>query len=303
MRIKTLSIFIALSLLFTACNIPASMMGATSGTLVISSPLDGTHLSVGQTVDIQSQMSASGITSATVIVNDVAYRQDHLDTPLSSGDFYQPWTPTEAGTYIISVRVSSADGELDSNKITVIVGEQDAATSPPPTDAAPTQTLPPNVTVTATSIVPNATNTTAPPAGTDVPTETANLPTSTVLPPIATHTATAIVVANSTISGKVFRDENGSGSLNPADTPISGVTVLLGNGACPSSGFKTTITAVDGKYTFSSLPAGQYCVTVDTNSLPNIGGTWQASSTHPHSLSLGTSDSQTRNFMFQPIIQ
>ena len=179
MRIKTLSIFIALSLLFTACNIPASMMGATSGTLVISSPLDGTHLSVGQTVDIQSQMSASGITSATVIVNDVAYRQDHLDTPLSSGDFYQPWTPTEAGTYIISVRVSSADGELDSNKITVIVGEQDAATSPPPTDAAPTQTLPPNVTVTATSIVPNATNTTAPPAGTDVPTEKRQLRTQT----------------------------------------------------------------------------------------------------------------------------
>ncbi len=299
MRIKILSIFIALSLLLTACNMPASMTGASpSGTLAITSPLDGTQLNVGQTVDIQSQMSASGITSATVIVNDVAYRQDDLDTPIGSGSLYQPWTPTEAGTYTIYVSVSSADGELASNKITIIVGEQDAPTLQAPTDAVPRQTLPPGVTPSETSILPSAT---LPSAATDEPAAT-NIPaTSTSLPPTAT--ATIVVAANSTISGKVFRDENGSGSLNPADTPISGATVLLGNGACPSSGLKSTITAVDGRYTFSLLPAGQYCVTVDINSLPNIGGTWQASSTNPHSVSLSISDSQTRNFMFQPIIQ
>jgi hypothetical protein len=296
MRIKILSLLITLSLL-TSCNIPASMMGASSGTLVITSPLDGTQLNVGDTVDIQSQISASPATSAALIVNDVIYRQDNLDTPLGAGNLYQPWTPTEAGTYTISVRVSNVDGELDSNKITIIVGEQDAATLPPPTISVPTETLPPGVTPSATSIMPSATS---PSTATDEPAVT-NIPvTSTSLPPTAT--ATTVVVANSTISGKVFRDENGSGSLNPADTPIAGAIVLLGNGACPSSGYKTALTTGDGSYTFASLPAGQYCVTVDTNSLPNIGGTWQASSPNPHSLTLGDSDSQTRNFMFQPII-
>ena len=297
MRIKTLSLFIALSLLITACNMPTSMIGASSGTLVITSPLDGTQLNIGDTVDILSQISASGITSATVIVNDVAYRQDDLDTPLSSGSLYQPWTPTEAGTYTISVRVSSADGEVDSAKITVIVGEQNAATLPPSTDAAPTQTLPPGVTATATLVLLSAT---APPAATDVPPTT--MP-PTAIPPTAVPSTATAVLANSTISGKVFRDENGSGSLNPADTPISGVTILLGNGACPSTRLSVTQSAGDGSYTFLLLAAGQYCVTVDTNSLPNIGGTWQASSINPHSLSLGDNDSQTRNFMFQPIIQ
>ncbi|MCP4142304.1 MAG: hypothetical protein GY755_18870 [Chloroflexi bacterium] len=297
MRIKTLSFLVTL-LLLTSCNIPASMMGASSGTVVIMSPLDGTHLNVGDTVDILSQAGASNITSSALIVNDSIYRTDNLDTPLGAGSIYQPWTPTEAGTYTISVRVSSADGELESAKITVIVGEQDAPTLQAPTISVPTETLAPGGTPSATSILPSATS---PPAATDEPTAT-NLPsTSTSLPPTAT--ATIVVAANSTISGKVFRDENGSGSLNPADTPIAGATIFLGNGACPSSGYKTALTAGDGGYIFPSLPAGEYCVTVDLSSLPNIGGTWQASSTNPHSLSLGESDSQTRNFMFQPIIQ
>ncbi|MBT3337530.1 MAG: hypothetical protein HN855_11555 [Anaerolineae bacterium] len=291
MRIKTLSILIALSLLLTACNVPASMTGASSGTLVIMSPLDGTHLNVGDTVDILSQMSLpSDTTSAMLIVNDAMYRQDDLNNPISAGSLYQPWAPTEPGTYTISVRVSSADGELASNTITVIVGEVDAATLPPPTDAAPTETLLPNVTATATVFVPSATPL---PAATDVPTVTA-------VPP----TATTVVLANSLVSGKVFRDENGSGSLNPADTPISGVSVLLGSGACPSSGLQITQTGGDGSYTFPSLAAGQYCVTVDTSSLPNIGGTWQSSLSNPLGVSLGVSESLAgKNFMFQPIIQ
>lgn len=284
MRIKILSLLIALSLL-SSCNLPASMTGASSGTVVIVSPLDGTHLNVGQTVDIQSQVGASNITSAALIVNDSIYRQDDLDTPLGAGSLYQPWTPTETGTYTISVRVSSADGELDSDKITVIVGEADAATLPPPVNVVPTDTLLPDIT----------------PSVTLPPVVSTYTPTVTAAPPTATSTAT--ILANGSISGKVFRDENGSGSLNPADVPLAGITVQLGSGACPSSGLQSTQTDGDGKYTFSSLPAGQYCVTVSTGSLPSIGGTWQASLANPHALALGTSESLTRNFMFQPIIQ
>ncbi|MBT3322215.1 MAG: hypothetical protein HN392_08010 [Anaerolineae bacterium] len=66
---------------------------------------------------------------------------------------------------------------------------------------------------------------------------------------------------------------------------------------------QSTQTGGDGSYTFASLTAGQYCLTVDTGSLPNIGGTWQATLSNPAMINLGDSDSQTRNFMFQPIIK
>ena len=77
MRIKILSLLITLSFL-TSCNLPASMTGASSGTVVIVSPPDGTHLNVGDTVDILSQMSLSSATSASLIVNDEIYRQDYF---------------------------------------------------------------------------------------------------------------------------------------------------------------------------------------------------------------------------------
>ena len=294
MKKRNLLAIISLSVLFllASCNLP--MMGTTgsAGTVTIVSPPDGTQLNVGQTLDIQSQVSASGAASASLLVNDAVYRTDTLRNSLGTGAIYQPWTPTEAGTYTLSVTVSSADGELASAPITVIVGEADAPASQPPTGAPPTETLPPDVTAAAieTVVLPSAT----------VPPPTA---TFTYIPPTKTATATSAPLANSSILGKVFRDENGSGSFNPADTPLIGVTVFLGSGACPSSGLAVTQTASDGSYTFASLPAGQYCVTVDTSSLPNIGGTWQASLTNPAGISLGESDSKTRHFMFQPIIE
>lgn len=285
MKTKNLSLIVLCIFFLSACNLPASMTGASSGTVVIVSPPDGTHLNVGDTVDILSQMSDSSATSISLIVNDEVYRRDDLDTPLGAGSLYQPWTPTAVGTYAILVRVSSADGELDSNKITVIVGEGSAATLPPPVNVVPTNTLLPDIT----------------PSVTPPPVVSTHTPTVTAAPPTATSTAT--ILANGSISGKVFRDENGSGSLNLADVPLAGITVQLGSGACPSSGLQITQTAGDGKYTFASLAAGQYCVAVDTGSLPSIGGTWQPSLPNSRSVTLGVSESQTWNFMFQPIIQ
>jgi len=297
MRIKILSLLIVL-LVLTSCNMPDSNTGANSDEFYMHLLLDGTHLDVGQPLEVKSTFYLStSVSSVAVVVNDVVYRQDYADPPRTSSQFFQNWIPTEAGTYTIKVRLSTADGELDSNEETVTVGEPDTATLPPPTDAAPTQALLPGVTPSATSILPSATS---PPAATNVPTSTTIPPTA--VPPTAVPPTATIVIANSTISGKVFRDENGSGSLNPADTPISSVTMLLGNGACPSSGLQSTQTSGDGSYAFSSLPAGQYCVTADPNSLPDIGGSWQASTGNPHTLTLGNSDGQTRNFMFRPII-
>ncbi|MBF8257532.1 MAG: hypothetical protein HW375_2439 [Anaerolineales bacterium] len=44
---------------------------------------------------------------------------------------------------------------------------------------------------------------------------------------------------------------------------IGGVTIHLGNGACPAIGLTSTITAGDGSYVFAGLPPGTYCVSFD----------------------------------------
>jgi hypothetical protein len=44
---------------------------------------------------------------------------------------------------------------------------------------------------------------------------------------------------------------------------IGGVTIHLGNGACPVIGLTSTVTAGDGTYAFSGLPPGTYCVSFD----------------------------------------
>jgi hypothetical protein len=44
---------------------------------------------------------------------------------------------------------------------------------------------------------------------------------------------------------------------------IGGVTIHLGNGACPVIGLTSAITAGDGTYAFGGLPPGTYCVSFD----------------------------------------
>lgn len=304
MKTKKSSTFLIILFFLSACNLPVSMRGGEDASSVaIISPVDGARLQLGELVDIQSSVSyEAGATSTTLKVNDAIYRVDNLANPVSAGSIYLPWTPTQAGIYTLTVTVSGADGELVSAPITVDIVEADAPASLSLTTvAAPTETLPPNMTATVTvTTIATATATEI----VILPSLTTPPRTSTVtfVPP-PTATATFAPLTNSSISGKVFRDENGSGSFNPADTPLVGVTVLLGKGACPSSGLAATQTTGDGSYTFTSLTAGQYCIMVDTNSLPNIGGTWQASLPNPAPVTLGDNDGGTKNFMFQPIIQ
>jgi hypothetical protein len=72
------------------------------------------------------------------------------------------------------------------------------------------------------------------------------------------------------ISGYVYRGTSGS----PSSPRFPGVTVLLGQGGCTSSGYKSTTTGRDGSYTFTGLPAGQYCVTVNSSTLPSASYGW-----------------------------
>ncbi|MFN2148603.1 MAG: hypothetical protein ACK2T2_09420 [Anaerolineales bacterium] len=72
------------------------------------------------------------------------------------------------------------------------------------------------------------------------------------------------------ISGYVY---NGVGS-SPSSLRLSGVSVRLGQGACTSSGYKSTSTNGDGYYSFNGLPPGTYCVTVISSSLPPATYGW-----------------------------
>lgn len=65
------------------------------------------------------------------------------------------------------------------------------------------------------------------------------------------------------VRGIMFRDDNYNGVREGSEPGMSGWTVTLGVGACPSSGFASTTTNSSGVYTFNNVPAGTYCVTID----------------------------------------
>ncbi|MCB0100427.1 MAG: hypothetical protein H6635_09740 [Anaerolineales bacterium] len=299
MKIKIFHFFALCAFWLAACNIPVDMMMGGGDSAAIVYPVDGAQFQIGDVVDVKTLVNFSaGASSAILLVNGVPYRADDFTQPIPSGYTFQPWTPTEEGEFNLQVRLSGADGGFDSQTVTVFVGAASSIPTPiESTEASPTditQTDEPQTSATATvSVVqPTATIQLAPPS----------LTPTVFIPP--TLTPTVIVPANSSISGSVYRDENGNGNFNPADAPLSGVTVFLGTGACPSSGFQSAQTNGEGRYTFSGLFAGTYCITVDVGSLPSIGGTWQASLPNPKETSVAESESKGgMNFMFQPIIQ
>jgi hypothetical protein len=69
-----------------------------------------------------------------------------------------------------------------------------------------------------------------------------------------------------------------NGLLEAGEPGLEGVEVLLGSGACPSTGLATTNTDANGMYTFGGLSAGTYCVSIDflgaTNEVILIPGSW-----------------------------
>ncbi len=86
--------------------------------------------------------------------------------------------------------------------------------------------------------------------------------------PVATPTPSPTPTPESlgSISGVVYEE--------PIKQGISGVTVMLGQGFCPSSGYRSTTTS-NGNYSFNQLPAGTYCVTVDSLTLPPYTYKWK----------------------------
>lgn len=68
------------------------------------------------------------------------------------------------------------------------------------------------------------------------------------------------------------------GLLEDSEPGISGVSINLGEGECPATGFSETETDDDGDYIFVDVPAGTYCVSIDASAPGNEtlleSGTW-----------------------------
>jgi hypothetical protein len=82
-------------------------------------------------------------------------------------------------------------------------------------------------------------------------------------PPAATATVFLPTATESlgSISGYLYQDMNGDGIRQSGDDGISGVTVLIGAGACPSTGLGSTTSNIHGRYVFDGLAGGIYCIT------------------------------------------
>jgi hypothetical protein len=59
----------------------------------------------------------------------------------------------------------------------------------------------------------------------------------------------------------------------PGEPFMTGITVNIGPGDCPSSGTQSTVTDANGAYTFSGLTPGKYCINVNAASWLGPGGT------------------------------
>ncbi|MCW5849559.1 MAG: DNRLRE domain-containing protein, partial [Anaerolineae bacterium] len=88
---------------------------------------------------------------------------------------------------------------------------------------------------------------------------------------ITSGTEGCVIVGGGSIGDTVFRDWNGNGAQDATDEGLPGVAMNLYAGACPPSGgvIKTATTDLDGKYLFTGLNAGSYCVDAPS---PGAGG-------------------------------
>lgn len=69
----------------------------------------------------------------------------------------------------------------------------------------------------------------------------------------------------------------GNGTYDRNEVPMPGVTVVLGQGSCPDDGIiapanqlETAVTDEEGRYSFTNLSAGIYCVAIDALSPENV---------------------------------
>lgn len=68
--------------------------------------------------------------------------------------------------------------------------------------------------------------------------------------------------ATAGLAGRVYRDDNGNGAEDPGEPGVGGVQLLLDGSAAGAVVQRSTLSAEDGSFSFSSLPAGSYSLAV-----------------------------------------
>ena len=102
------------------------------------------------------------------------------------------------------------------------------------------------------------------------------------------HSGEPLVLGLGCAEGLAPSDIRANGVHDSFEDGFAGVTLHLGSGACPSTGYATTTTNANGQYVFTGLTAGTYCISfnalTDGNvpilipgglTYPTIGGTAQ----------------------------
>jgi hypothetical protein len=72
-----------------------------------------------------------------------------------------------------------------------------------------------------------------------------------------------------------------NGIEDPGEAGLSGLTLELGLGSCPSTGFAESQSGANGTFIFDNVPAGTYCVSIDPGRDPNGELLGSAPWTHP----------------------
>ncbi len=111
--------------------------------------------------------------------------------------------------------------------------------------------------------------------------------------------------------GCVPADDGGfqaDGILDAGEPGIEGVLVQLGAGACPAVGLGETLTDGNGRFAFTDLAAGNYCVSVDALTAPNdatlLPGGWSGEADAAVTLAAGETRDDLKfgwDFQFLPI--
>ena len=98
---------------------------------------------------------------------------------------------------------------------------------------------------------------------------TQNLPGMCPLPATPTPSPTATVTPtlekpSHTISGIVYRDDNGNGQRDGGEPGVSGAQVSVRTLSCARTASQTTTTPSSGQFSFGGLSSGDHCVTLDS---------------------------------------
>jgi len=93
--------------------------------MMITIPFDNQHFSVGELVEIKSEVSGAISTpTISLLVDGVMYRTDSFQSAFTEANLYQTWTPANPGTYSLQTSmVSGVGNNVVSNQVTVIVDE------------------------------------------------------------------------------------------------------------------------------------------------------------------------------------